>query len=49
MDSCHDRMRPCKDVVALLEGVLDVLGLLGCQEGTDMCEVSAFFRDLDCP
>ena len=43
MDSRHVRMCPCKDVIALLEGVLDALGLLGCQEGANMCEVSVFF------
>ena len=49
VNSLHIRMRPCKDVMALLEGVLDVLGLFRCQEGTDMCEVSTFFRNLDRP
>ena len=43
MYSLHVRMHPCKDVVTLSEGVLDVPCLLGCQEGADMCEVSAFF------
>ena len=47
VNSLHVRMRPCKDVMALSEGVLDVSGLFGCQERTNMCEVSAFFRNLD--
>ena len=48
MDSRHVRMRPLKDVVALSEGVLDIPGLFRCQEGTDICEMSVFLRDLDC-
>ena len=48
MDSRHVRMRPLKDVMALSEGVLDILGLFRCQEGTDICEMSVFLRDLDC-
>ena len=35
--------------MALSEGVLDILGLLRYQEGTAMCEMSVFLRDLDCP
>ena len=49
MDSHHVRISPCKNVVALLEGILDIPGLFKCQEGADMCEMSAFLRDLDRP
>ena len=49
MDSRHVGMHPCKDFVVLSEGTLDIPSLFECQEGADMCEMSAFLRDLDCP
>ena len=42
MDSRHVGMCPRKDVMALSEGVLDILGLFRCQEGANMCEMSVF-------
>ena len=47
MNSRHIRMRPCEDVVVLSEGVLYILSLFWCQEGTDVRKVSTF-RNLDC-
>ena len=47
VNSLHIRMRPCENVMALSEGVLDVPGLFWRQEGTDIREVSSFFRKLD--
>ena len=47
MNSRHIRMCPCEDVMVLFEGVLYVLGLFLCQEGTDIRKVSTFFRNLD--
>ena len=47
VNSLHIRMRPCKNVMALSEGVLDVLGLFWRQKGTDIRKVSSFFRNLD--
>ena len=47
VNSLYIRVRPCKDIMVLPEGVLDVPGFFRRQEGTDMCEVSTFFRNLD--
>ena len=47
MNSLHIRMRPCENVMALSEGILDVPGLFWLQEGTNIREVSSFFRNLD--
>ena len=47
VNSLHIRIRLCKDVMALSKGVLDVPGLFWRQEGTDICKVSTFFRNLD--
>ena len=47
VNSLHIGMRPCEDVMALSEGVLDVPGLFWRQEGTDIRKVSSFFRNLD--
>ena len=47
MNSLHIRMCSCEDVMALSEGILNVSGLFWCQEGTDICKVSTFFRNLD--
>ena len=49
MNSLHIRMRPYENVMALFEGVSDVPGLFRRQEGTDICKMSTFFRNLDCP
>ena len=48
MDSRHVRMRPRKNVMVLSECTLDIPSLFECQEGADVCEMSAFLRDLDC-
>ena len=48
MDSCHVGMRPRKNVMVLSECTLDIPSLFECQEGADVCEMSAFLRDLDC-
>ena len=47
MNSLHIRVRPCENVMALSEGVLDVPGLFWRQEGTDIRKVSSFFQNLD--
>ena len=47
VNSLHIRMRPCENIMALSEGVLDVSGLFWRQEGTDILKVSSIFRNLD--
>ena len=47
MNSLHIRMCPCEDIMVLYDGVLHVMCLFCCQEGTDIRKVSTFFRNLD--
>ena len=47
VNSLHLRMCPCEDVMVSSEGVLHALGLFWRYEGTDVCEVSTFLRNLD--
>ena len=47
VNTFHIRMRPCKNIMTLLEGILDAFSLFWCQEGTNICKVSTFFRNLD--
>ena len=49
MDSRHVGMRHLKNVMVLSEYTLDIPSLFECQEGADVCEMSDFLRDLDCP
>ena len=49
MDSRHVGMRPRKNVMVLSECTLDIPSLFECQEGANVCEMSAFLRDLDRP
>ena len=48
MDSRHVGMRHLKNVMVLSEYTLDIPSLFECQEGADVCEMSAFLQDLDC-
>ena len=48
VNSLHIRMCPYEDVMVSSEGVLHALGLFWRHEGTDVCEVSTFLRNLDC-
>ena len=48
VNSLHIRMCPCEDVMVSPEDILYALSFFGRHEGTDVREVSAFLRNLDC-